>query len=125
MQAVKPNLSAVELDCYSGSLILSYYNHARKARGKDLQQLSVEELFVAAQESYEEAQQRALEENKTFTKTEYYRLDKLGIYRLRVLPIAPNPDGTSDRRSYEYPVRQLLMELENRLRGMPSRLRCM
>ena len=40
-----------------------------KQEEKDLQQLSVEELFVAAQESYEEAQQRALEENKTFTKT--------------------------------------------------------
>ena len=88
-----------------------------KQEEKDLQQLSVEELFVAAQESYEEAQQRALEENKTFTKTEYYRLDKLGIYRLRVLPIAPNPDGTSDRRSYEYPVRQLLMELEKPTAG--------
>lgn len=96
-----------------------------KQEEKDLQQLSVEELFVAAQESYEEAQQRALEENKTFTKTEYYRLDKLGIYRLRVLPIAPNPDGTSDRRSYEYPVRQLLMELEKPTTAMPKRLRCM
>lgn len=79
---------------------------------KDLQQLSVEELFVAAQESYEEAQTRALEENKTFSKTEFFRMDKLGTYRLRVVPIAPNRDGTSDRRSYEYPVRQLLMELE-------------
>ena len=41
----------------------------------------------------------------------------MGIYRLRVLPIAPNPDGTSDRRSYEYPVRQLLMELEKPTTG--------
>lgn len=88
-----------------------------KHEEKDLPQLSVEELFVAAQESYEEAQQRALEENKSFTKTEYFRMDKLGIYRLRILPIAPNPDGTSDRRTYEYPVRQLLMELERPATG--------
>lgn len=88
-----------------------------KHEEKDLPQLSVEELFVAAQESYEEAQQRALEENKSFTKTEYFRMDKLGIYRLRILPIAPNPDGTSDRRTYEYPVRQLLMELEKPATG--------
>lgn len=88
-----------------------------KHEEKDLQQLSVEELFVAAQESYEEAQQRALEENKTFSKTEYFRMDKLGVYRLRILPIAPNPDGTSDRRTYEYPVRQLLMELEKPTTG--------
>lgn len=88
-----------------------------KHEEKDLPQVSVEELFVAAQESYEEAQQRALEENKSFTKTEYFRMDKLGIYRLRILPIAPNPDGTSDRRTYEYPVRQLLMELEKPATG--------
>lgn len=88
-----------------------------KHEEKDLQPLSVEELFVAAQESYEEAQQRALEENKTFSKTEYFRMDKLGVYRLRILPIAPNPDGTSDRRTYEYPVRQLLMELEKPATG--------
>lgn len=88
-----------------------------KHEEKDLPQVSVEELFVAAQESYEEAQQRALEENKSFTKTEYFRMDKLGIYRLRILPIAPNPDGTSDRRTYEYPVRQLLMELEKPTTG--------
>lgn len=84
---------------------------------KDIQDLSVEELFVAAQESYQEAQTRALEENKSFTKTEFFRMDKLGTYRLRVLPIAPNRDGTSDRRTYEYPVRQLLMELERPVTG--------
>ena len=73
---------------------------------------SIEDLFLGIQESYAEAQQRALEENKTFAKTEYFRLDKLGIYRLRVLPLAPNPVGTAERSGYEYPVRQMLMELE-------------
>jgi hypothetical protein len=79
--------------------------------------MSVEEMFLASQESYEQAQTRALEENKSFAKTEFFRMDKLGTYRLRVLPIAPNRDGTSDRRSYEYPVHQLLMELEKPVTG--------
>lgn len=83
----------------------------------DQQMMSVEEMFLSSQESYEEAQTRALEENKSFAKTEFFRMDKLGTYRLRVLPIAPNRDGTSDRRSYEYPVRQLLMELEKPITG--------
>ena len=73
---------------------------------------SIEDLFLGIQESYAQAQQRALEENKTFAKTEYFRLDKLGIYRLRVLPLAPNPVGTAERSGYEYPVHQMLMELE-------------
>lgn len=79
--------------------------------------MSVEEMFLASQESYEEAQTRALEENKSFAKAEFFRMDKLGVYRLRILPIAPNRDGTNDRRSYEYPVRQLLMELEKTVTG--------
>lgn len=68
-------------------------------------------MFVASQESYDQAQERAIKENANFSKTEFFRMDKLGVYRLRVLPIAPNPNGKSDRQGYEYPVRQLLMEL--------------
>ena len=73
--------------------------------------MSVEEMFLASQESFEQAQQRAIEESKSFSKTEFFRMDKLGTYRLRMLPIAPNRDGTCDRQGYEYPVRQLLLEL--------------
>lgn len=79
--------------------------------GADMQ-MSVEDLFLSNQESYTEAQQRALEENKSFTKTEFLRMDKLGVYRLRVLPVAPNADGSAGRRSYEFPVHQLLLEIE-------------
>ena len=74
--------------------------------------MSVEDLFLKSQESYETAQARAAEENKGFAKTEFFRLEKLGTYRLRVLPIAPNPDGTTDRNGYEYPIHQMLLELE-------------
>ncbi|MDR1504151.1 MAG: hypothetical protein LBT43_17020 [Prevotella sp.] len=73
---------------------------------------SIEDLFLGTQETYCEAQQRAMEENKSFQKTEFFRMDKFGIYRLRILPLAPNKDGSINRKSYEYPVYQMLLELE-------------
>lgn len=84
----------------------------------DMQQgMSVEDLFLNSQESYQEAQARAAEENKSFVKTEFFRMDKLGVYRLRILPVAPHADGTTDRKAYEYPVHQLLLELEKPTTG--------
>ena len=77
-----------------------------------IESMSVEEMFLKSQESYEEAQLRAQEENKSFARTEFFRMDKFGVYRLRVLPIAPNQDGTPSRPGYEFPVHQLLLELE-------------
>ena len=79
--------------------------------------MSVEDLFLSVQESYQEAQNRAIEENKTFAKTEFFRMDKLGVYRLRILPVAPNTNGTTDRKAYEYPVHQMLLELEKPTSG--------
>lgn len=84
----------------------------------DFMNRSVEDLFVGIQETYAEAQQRALEENKSFQKTEFFRMDKLGVYRLRILPLAPQKDGTIPRKSYEYPVYQLLLELEKPSTGV-------
>lgn len=75
------------------------------------QELSVEELFLQAQESYESAQTRAQEENRTFARTSFFRMDKMGIYRLRVLPLAPERNGGSARMGYEHPVHQMLLEL--------------
>ncbi len=49
--------------------------------------VSVEDLFLASQETYAQAQQRAQEENKAFARTEFFRMDKLGVYRLRELPM--------------------------------------
>lgn len=82
-----------------------------------VQMASVEELFLGIQESYAEAQRRAMEENKSFAKTEFFRFDKLGVYRLRVLPIAPSKEDVVERKGYEFPVRQLLMELERPATG--------
>lgn len=90
---------------------------------KSMENMSVEDLFVNSQESYIDAQQRAIEENKTFARTEFFRMDKLGIYRLRILPLAPNVDGTAPRPGYEYPVHQLLLELEKPAKGgKPSKM---
>lgn len=69
-------------------------------------------LFSAAQESYQEAQIRTAEENKGFSKTEFFKMDKLGTYRLRILPAIPSADGRAVRKSYEYPVHQMLLEIE-------------
>ena len=41
--------------------------------------MSIEEMFLKSQESYQEAQQRALEENKAFARTEFFRMDKFGV----------------------------------------------
>lgn len=85
---------------------------------KDMNQgMSVEDLFLKSQETYENAQTRAAEENKGFAKTEFFRMEKMGIYRLRFLPIAPNPDGTIDRSGYEYPIHQMLLEIEKPSNG--------
>lgn len=74
--------------------------------------VSVEDLFLGTQETYAQAQQRALAENKAFARTEYFRMDKLGVYRLRILPIAPDNEGRATRPGYEYPVHQMLLEIE-------------
>ncbi len=72
---------------------------------------TVEELFQESEMSFEEAQQRSIEENKTFSKTEFFRMDKLGTYRLRILPLAPSNNEKYQRKGYEYPTRSLLLEI--------------
>ena len=76
------------------------------------EEIAIEKLFSLAQETYQEAQARAAEENKGFVKTEFFRMEKVGTYRLRVLPLAPNSDGSIARKSYEHPIHQLLLEIQ-------------
>ena len=73
---------------------------------------NLESLFLGSQETYQEAQVRTAEESKGFAKTEFFKLDKLGTYRLRILPAIPSADGSIPRKSYEYPVHQMLLEIE-------------
>lgn len=79
--------------------------------------MSIESLFIGAQETYEEAQARTAEENKGFAKTEFFRMEKFGTYKLRILPVAPSADGTIERKSYEYPAHQMLLEIEKPSKG--------
>jgi hypothetical protein len=72
----------------------------------------VEKLFLGAQETYQESQKRTEDESKPFQKAEFFRMDRFGVYRLRILPVAPNRDGSIDRKSYEYPFHQLALEME-------------
>ena len=78
---------------------------------------NLESLFLDSQETYQEAQIRTAEENKGFAKTEFFKLDKLGTYRLRVLPAIPSSDGSTGRKSYEHPVHQMLLEIEKPSEG--------
>jgi hypothetical protein len=53
----------------------------------------------------------------------FFRMDKFGVYRLRILPVAPNRNGIIDRKSYEYPFHQLALELQKPAEdGKPSSL---
>lgn len=74
--------------------------------------MSVEELFFKTQATFVEAQQLSIEESSSFNKTGFFRIDKLGIYRLRVMCLVPNPNSSLDHKSYQILVNQLLMELE-------------
>lgn len=71
---------------------------------------TVEGFFV--EESFEEAQQRSIEESQSFAKAKYLRLDKLGIYPLRICPIPLNADGTPSRKGYEYPFHTMLLKMD-------------
>lgn len=74
---------------------------------------SPEELFGFAAETYEEAEQRALEESASSLKVEYFRPEKLGTYALRFAPIAPEKDGKPKRGGYEWPAHTMLMKINN------------
>lgn len=89
-----------------------------------MEPVSVEEMFLGIQESYAQAQKRAQEESRAFARTEFFRMDKLGVYRLRILPLAPGRDGTMTRPGYEYPVHQLLLELDKPVKngGKPQKM---
>lgn len=75
----------------------------------ELQEKSLQDLFSDSQESLEEAQARKAKEEVSFVKAKYFVMDSLGSYNIRILPLPPK----SDRRGYEYPVRQMLLKINN------------
>ena len=44
-------------------------------KNNGMEGMSVEEMFLGVQESYQEAQLRAQEENRAFARTEFFRMD--------------------------------------------------
>lgn len=68
----------------------------------ELQEKSVFDLFSESQDTLEEAQKRKAAEELKFSKFKNFIMDKAGEYNIRILPLSPK----SERRGYEYPVRQ-------------------
>ena len=75
------------------------------------------DLFAGVQETYEEALQKSADENKSFAKIPHFRMDSVGTYSIRILPLAPTqqPDGTwkLERKGYEYPTKTQLLKIIN------------
>lgn len=75
------------------------------------------DLFTDVQETYEEAVKKSAEESKSFAKTKHFRLDAVGTYSVRILPLAPvkQPDGSYilERKGYEYPTKTQVLKLDN------------
>ncbi len=66
-------------------------------------------------ETYDEAVQKSEDESKGFQKTNHFRIDKDGTYKIRILPLVPikQADGTYkfDRKGYEYPIKTHILRL--------------
>lgn len=79
--------------------------------------LSPFDCFTASQETYEEAVKKSDEESRSFSKVKRFTMDSVGDYSVRILPIAPVQDAdgnwTLDRKGYEYPIKTLLLKLDN------------
>lgn len=73
-------------------------------------------IFEGVQETFADAQQKAAQEASR-QKNDYLRLNKDGVYRVRVLPLAPvlSSEGKTlplDRKGYEYPVRNNVLTIK-------------
>lgn len=77
---------------------------------------SIFDLFTTTQETFEEAKKKNSDESSK--RISYLRFSKDGTYNLRILPLAPNVDANGDfvpseRKGYEYPLRSLMLKIEN------------
>lgn len=74
------------------------------------------DVFVASQETYEDAKKKSSEESSK--RASFFRFAKDGTYAIRILPLAPvqDKDGNFlplERKGYEYPLRSLMLKIEN------------
>ena len=64
------------------------------------------DLFAENQETYEEAVKKSVSESQSFQRTKHFRIDSVGTYPVRILPLAPTkqPDGNYllERKGYEF-----------------------
>ena len=83
---------------------------------EEIKKLNLFGLFGQVQESYQEAEAKAKSEQGA-PKIERFRTGEDGKYQVRILPLAPvvNDAGEvlpMDRKGYEYPLRQLFLDIE-------------
>ncbi|WP_347223091.1 hypothetical protein [Bacteroides congonensis] len=75
------------------------------------------DLFAENQETYEEAVKKSADESQSFQRTKHFRIDSVGTYPVRILPLAPTKqsDGNYvlDRKGYEYPIKTQVLKLDN------------
>lgn len=75
------------------------------------------DLFAENQETYEEAVKKSVSESQSFQRTKHFRIDSVGTYPVRILPLAPTkqPDGNYllERKGYEYPIKTQVLKLDN------------
>lgn len=77
--------------------------------------MSAMDIFALHQETFEEAKKKSNDESGN--RATYLRFSQDGTYTVRILPLAPviDADGnvTMDRKGYEYPVKELVLKIED------------
>lgn len=77
---------------------------------------SAMDIFASVQESFGEAKKKMADESRQ--RNSYLRMSKDGTYLVRILPLAPEIDADGNvlpmkRKGYEYPLRDLLLKIED------------
>lgn len=89
--------------------------------------MSALDIFASVQESFGEAKKKMADESRQ--RNQYLRMSHDGTYLVRILPLAPEIDADGNvlpmkRKGYEYPLRDLLLKIEdtssNDAKGKPK-----
>lgn len=97
-------------------LILTVFTTSEMQSEETKNPASLADIFSQTAETIDQAKKKAIDESKR--STSYLRLDKDGVYRLRILPLAPyldaqgNPILPMKRQGYEYPSKSLLLKID-------------
>ena len=80
------------------------------------------DIFALHQETFEEAKKKSNDESGN--RAVYLRFTQDGTRTVRILPLAPviDADGNvrMDRKGYEYPVKELVLKIEDSKKGKPK-----